>query len=142
MIEVGRICMKIAGRDAGKKAVVIESMDSNFVMIDGETRRRKCNIMHLEPLDAKLDIKKGESHANVVKAFKKINIEIIEKKSKTKKAERPRRIRKAATKVKKEPKKEVETKPEVKTPTKEVVKERVVKKKVAKKIAKRVVKKK
>lgn len=137
MIEVGRLCMKIAGRDAGKKAVVVESMDSNFVMIDGETRRRKCNIKHLEPLDTTLDIKKGESHANVVKAFKKINIEIIEKKSKTKKTERPRRIRKAATKVKKESKKEVEKKT-----VKKVVKKKVAKKKATKKIAKKVVKKK
>jgi large subunit ribosomal protein L14e len=130
--------MKIAGRDAGKRAVVVESVDPNFVVIDGETRRRKCNIKHLELIDTKLDIKKGESHANIVKAFKKINIEIIEKNSKTKKGERPRRIRKSKTKIKKETKKEVEKKT-----IKKVVKKKVEKKKVVKKVAKKkVVKKK
>ena len=41
MIDVGRVCVKIAGRDAGKKAVVVEKIDSNFVLIDGQTRRRR-----------------------------------------------------------------------------------------------------
>ena len=35
MLEVGRLCIKLAGRDAGKKAVVVENIDSNFVLIDG-----------------------------------------------------------------------------------------------------------
>ena len=41
MIEVGRLCVKIAGRDAGKKCVITELIDEKLVMIDGETRRRK-----------------------------------------------------------------------------------------------------
>ena len=27
MIDVGRVCVKIAGRDAGKKAVVVEKIE-------------------------------------------------------------------------------------------------------------------
>jgi len=84
MIEIGRICLKIAGRDAGKKCVVVDILDSNFVLVDGETRRRKCNIAHLEPLDQTLDIKKGDDHAKVVAAFKSIDIVIRERKSKPK----------------------------------------------------------
>ena len=74
MITIGRVCVKTAGRDAGKKCVVVEVMDKNFVMITGETRRRKCNIDHLEPLDTTLPIKVGASDAAVEKALKEIGV--------------------------------------------------------------------
>ena len=48
-IEIGRICVKTAGRDASKKCVIIDLLDDKYVLIDGETRRRKCNIIHIEP---------------------------------------------------------------------------------------------
>jgi len=83
MEKIGLLCMKIAGRDSNKKCVIIEEIDENYVIIDGETRRRKCNIKHLEFLDEKLDIKKGAEHQEIVDVFKKIGIELIEKKSKT-----------------------------------------------------------
>ena len=67
-------------------------------MIDGETRRKKCNIKHLEPLKDKIDIKKGASHADIVKEFKKLKIDIKEKKSKSK-TEKPRRVRKKKEKA-------------------------------------------
>lgn len=67
--------MKIAGRDAGKKCVIVDT-DKDRVLIDGETRRRKCNPAHLEPLEQTLEIKKGAEHADVVKAFKTIGVEI------------------------------------------------------------------
>ena len=115
MIEVGRLCVKIAGRDAGLKCVIVEVLDKNFVMIDGQTRRRKCNMLHLEPLDETIKIKAKASHADIVSEFKKLKIEIKEKKPK-KAAERPRKIRKKkekpaeaeelAKKVEKEDKKE------------------------------------
>ncbi|PIY59994.1 50S ribosomal protein L14e, partial [Candidatus Woesearchaeota archaeon CG_4_10_14_0_8_um_filter_47_5] len=61
MITVGRVCMKIAGRDANRICVVVEVIDEHFVMIDGQTRRRKCNILHLEPLQKTVDIAAGAS---------------------------------------------------------------------------------
>jgi len=94
MIEIGRVCLKIAGRDSKCKCVIIDVIDEKTVLIDGETRRRKCNIIHLEPTPAKLNIKKGASRAEIVKEFKKLGIELKEKKSKKPK-ERPRRGRKA-----------------------------------------------
>jgi len=94
MIDIGRVCVKIAGRDAGKKCVVVEISDKNFVLIDGETRRRKCNIIHLEPLSQTVDIKKSAAHSEVVSAFKKLGIELTEKKSK-KKTVRPRILRRS-----------------------------------------------
>ena len=139
MIDVGRVCVKIAGRDAGKKAVVVEKIDSNFVLIDGQTRRRKCSISHLEPLNKTLDIKKGDSHDKIVAAFKTLNIDVKTTKPKTKKTERPRKVRKLHSKPKKVTKPKVEKK-EVKEEVKEEVKQEV--KKVVKKTVKKVATKK
>ena len=72
MIEIGRLVTKIAGRDAGCKAIIIDILDDKYVLIDGETRRRKCNILHVEPLDQKADIKKNASHDEVSKALKEL----------------------------------------------------------------------
>ncbi len=101
MFEVGRICIKLAGRDAGLRCVVIDVMDANYVMIDGETRRRKCNVAHLEPLDQTLAIKKGASESDVASAFKKIGVDVKATKPK-KAAERPLPVRKGADQAKKE----------------------------------------
>ena len=103
MIEIGRVCIKLAGRDAGKKCVVVENKDETFVLIDGQTRRRKCNIQHLEPLNQTLKIKKGASHAEVEKAFKTINIELPKPKKSKKPTQRPKQQR--IVKEKKEVKK-------------------------------------
>lgn len=94
MIEIGRICVKTAGRDAGMKCVVVDVLDKNFVLIDGETRRRKCNILHLEPLDKTIEIKKGASHEEVAKIFEKLGYAVRTPKTKTKKP-RPRKARKS-----------------------------------------------
>jgi len=116
MIEVGRLCVKIAGRDAGKKCVIVEVLDDNTVMIEGETRRRKCNIKHIEPLKETVDVKKGASRADVASAFKKLKIELKETKPK-KASERPRQQRKVKVvepEGKKKPAKKAEPKKEAK----------------------------
>ena len=64
-IEIGRLVVKIAGRDAGKKGVIIDILDDNSVLIDGEVRRRKCNVLHLEPLKDKIDVSKNVSHDEI-----------------------------------------------------------------------------
>ena len=93
MIEIGRLCLKTAGRDAGCKCVIVDILDAHYALIDGETRRRKCNILHLEPLKEVIKIKKGASHEDVKAEFKKLGLEVRETKPKEKK-ERPRKIRK------------------------------------------------
>ncbi|MBI2564863.1 50S ribosomal protein L14e [Candidatus Woesearchaeota archaeon] len=82
MINIGRICVKIAGRDAGKKCVVIDVLDDKFVLIDGATRRRKTNILHLEPTKDSVDIKKNASHEEVVKVLSKLGISVRQTKPK------------------------------------------------------------
>jgi large subunit ribosomal protein L14e len=103
-IEVGRLCVKIAGRDAGKECIIVDVTDKNFVLIDGNTRRRKCNIDHLELLPQKADIKKSASHEEVLIALKALGIK-AEKKAPPKapkpkqgeapKAEKPKAVKKA-----------------------------------------------
>jgi large subunit ribosomal protein L14e len=74
MLEVGRICVKTAGREAGSKCVVVEVIDKNFVVIDGNLRRKRCNITHLEPLTQIAEIKKGASHDEVAKALETLGM--------------------------------------------------------------------
>ncbi|MBD3203072.1 50S ribosomal protein L14e [Candidatus Woesearchaeota archaeon] len=88
MFDVGRVVIKIAGRDARKKAVIIDVLEDNYVLIDGETRRRKCNIKHLEPIDKILKISKKASHKKVKEIFsKELGITLSDKKNKKKTSE-------------------------------------------------------
>lgn len=114
MIEIGRLCVKTAGRDSKKKCVIVDIVDDNFVLIDGDVRRKKCNIKHLEPLDQVIKIRKGASHEVVAEEFKKLKLPVWSKKSKEK-TERPKKVRK-----KKE--KKVEEKAEKKTKATKTVK--------------------
>ncbi len=97
MIEIGRVCVKIAGRDAGEIAVVVDVLNDKYVLIDGNVRRRKCNIRHIEPTDKVLKIKKNATTEEILKAMKKAGIEVkkkIKKKEKeAKKQEKPKEKR-------------------------------------------------
>lgn len=77
VFDIGTICVKLAGRDAGKRCVVVSKEDEKTVLIDGETRRRKCNVLHLEPTADSLGISEGASHEDVVAAFKEKGIGIL-----------------------------------------------------------------
>ena len=110
MLEIGRVCVKLAGRDAGKTAVIVDILKEPFVLIDGEVRRRKCNIKHLEPLEKTIEIKKNASHTEVLKA-----LGLKEAKKKVQKKEKgPRPVRKRTVKIKTK-KKEAKPKTEKKT---------------------------
>ncbi len=82
IFEPGRLCVKLAGRDAGKICVIVEAIDSQFVLIDGSTRRKKVNIKHLEPLNKVIEVKNRASHEEVVKAFKSLSLPVWENKNK------------------------------------------------------------
>ncbi len=94
MIEIGRLCVKTAGRDAGHTCVVVDVISEHTVLIDGDVRRRPCNPDHLEPLADTADVTKGASHADVEKAFKKLGLPTWTTKPK-KLAAAPRKQRKA-----------------------------------------------
>ena len=74
MIEVGRVCYKIAGKEAGRKCVIVDLIDENFVLVDGLVKRRRANIKHLELTPQKVEIKKGASTKEVIEALKKANL--------------------------------------------------------------------
>ncbi|MDH5482185.1 MAG: 50S ribosomal protein L14e [Candidatus Bathyarchaeota archaeon] len=74
-IEVGRICVKLNGREAGRKCVIVDLMDKSFVVVTGPkgvtgVRRRRANMNHIEPLQDKIDIKRGASDEEVEEALK------------------------------------------------------------------------
>lgn len=125
MIEIGRMCIKLAGRDAGRDCVIVDILDNNYVLIDGNVRRRKCNILHLEPTERKIEIEKGASHEEVKKGFDKLKIPVWETKAKQK-IEKPKKVRgkKEIGEEKKEAKKE-ERSPE-ETKKKEPIDTRII----------------
>ncbi len=63
-IEVGRVCVKIAGREAGEKCVIVEIIDDKFVEVVGTSiKNRRCNIKHLEPVEQVIEIKSDDFEA-------------------------------------------------------------------------------
>jgi len=75
-IEVGRICVKLSGRETGKKCVVVDVVDKNFALVTGPkgvtgVRRRRTNVDHLEPTSEMLELKKGAPDDEVEKALTK-----------------------------------------------------------------------
>jgi len=74
-IEVGRICVKLAGREAGRKCVIVDVMDKSFALITGPKtvtgiKRRRVNINHIEPVQDRVEIKRGASDEEVIEALK------------------------------------------------------------------------
>ncbi|MFX0096554.1 MAG: 50S ribosomal protein L14e [Candidatus Hodarchaeota archaeon] len=74
ILEIGRICVKTLGREAGKKCVIVEIIDKNFALVTGpkdvtDVKRRRVNINHIELTPDKIDIKKGASDEEVKKVI-------------------------------------------------------------------------
>jgi large subunit ribosomal protein L14e len=74
-IEVGRICVKLTGREAGKKCVIVDVVDKSFVLITGPkkvtgVRRRRANASHVQPLQETIEVKRGASDDEVAQALK------------------------------------------------------------------------
>ena len=103
LFEVGRLCVKIAGRDAGRTCVVVEELDHGYVVVDGATRRKKVNVLHLEPLADIVKLKAKASHDEVKKAFEKLGLPVRETKPK-KAAPRSKKHKKVKAEVKEEKK--------------------------------------
>lgn len=90
VLEVGRVCLKIAGREGGKYAVVVKPAgtgkgkgkdDKSFVFVTGPklltgVKRRKCNIYHLQPTQYKLEIAEDATDEQVITAYEKAGLVI------------------------------------------------------------------
>ncbi len=73
--DIGRLCMKTQGRDAGRRCVVVDLIDKNFALVTGPkqvtgVRRRRVNVNHLVPLDEKIAIEKGATDEQIVTLIK------------------------------------------------------------------------
>ena len=69
-IEVGRVCVKVAGRESGRKCVIVDVMDKSFVVVTGPkkvtgVKRRRVNINHVAPTEDVIPIKRGASDEEV-----------------------------------------------------------------------------
>lgn len=117
-MEIGMACVKVAGREAGEKIVVVDSMDKNFVIIAGpNVKRRRCNLRHLKPLGVKLEIRQGAGEGEVNKALRAAFPEEA-------KPALPKKIEKPAPKAEKPPKiKEKKKEKIAKAPEKKAKKE-------------------
>lgn len=98
MLSVGRLCVKTAGRDAMNYCVIVDEVDKNYVIIDGNVRRKKVNILHIEPLNKILDIKKGAETKIVLEALSNANIEVKKSAEVKPKKEKKEQIKKVKTK--------------------------------------------
>jgi large subunit ribosomal protein L14e len=71
IMEIGRVCIKTKGREAGQKVVVLSDVKSGKVLVDGEkVKRKECNVLHLFPLKDKVSVGKDAKHEEVVKVLK------------------------------------------------------------------------
>jgi large subunit ribosomal protein L14e len=98
MFELGRVCLKVAGREAGRYAVIVDIVDENFVIVSGPktitgVKRRKCNVDHLEPTENKFEIEQNvddnllETQWKSSGLIEKLEIKVPVKRTKEKKAE-------------------------------------------------------
>lgn len=120
-LDVGRVCMKIAGREAGKYCVVLKKMDSTFVLVTGPkqltgVKRRRCNVDHLEPTQYSLKITAEAADPSVIKAYdaigltRKLSLRLpspeVMKEIEKKVGEIPKKVEKPKEKKPEKPKKE------------------------------------
>jgi large subunit ribosomal protein L14e len=75
VMDVGRVCLKLTGREAGGRCVIVDVIDRNYVLVTGPreltgVRRRRVNIGHLKPLDEKIEIPRNASDEEVLNLLK------------------------------------------------------------------------
>jgi large subunit ribosomal protein L14e len=73
-IDIGRICVKLSGREAGKKCIVVDVVDKNFVLITGPKqlnglKRRRVNVNHIEPTERKVSLRRGDTDEALMKVL-------------------------------------------------------------------------
>ena len=82
VLDVGRVCIKIAGREAGRYCVVLKTgkdKEKAFAIVTGPklltgVKRRRSNVEHLEPTAYKIEIKDEATDEEVISAFEKAGL--------------------------------------------------------------------
>ena len=72
--DIGRLCVKSLGREAGSKCIIVDVIDKSYVLVTGPqvltgVKRRRANIQHLQPLGDRIDITKGADDDEVLKTL-------------------------------------------------------------------------
>ena len=76
VFEIGRVCIKIRGRHAGKKVAVVLGPEKGFVEIEGAgIKKKRCNMMHLFATRHKIGIAKNSPRAEVEKLLKGVRLD-------------------------------------------------------------------
>jgi large subunit ribosomal protein L14e len=75
-MDVGRLCVKLRGREAGGRCVIVDVIDRNYVLVTGPpeltgVRRRRINMSHLRPLDERIEIDRGAPDDEVMEILGK-----------------------------------------------------------------------
>ena len=74
--DIGRVCVKTMGREAGNYCIIVDIIDKNYLLIDGlKVKRRRVNYNHIEPTTDMIEIKKGAKKKDVEDAIKKSKLE-------------------------------------------------------------------
>lgn len=69
-MDIGRVCLKVKGREKGEKCVVLDVIDRNFVIVVGpNVKRRRVNMNHIRPLDSTVSISRNASDEEAVAAL-------------------------------------------------------------------------
>jgi large subunit ribosomal protein L14e len=75
-IDIGRMCVKTAGREKGKRCVIVDIVDRSFVLVTGPksvtgVKRRRANVGHLELLDEVVKIPRRASDEEVAETLQR-----------------------------------------------------------------------
>lgn len=111
MFEIGRLVLKVAGRDAGKVGVIISPVQDKKILVDGLVRRKNVSTKHIIPLKATIKVKENETKEVILKELEKLGYKIEEKYTKKITSEKPKAEKKESskkTKTKKTENKKVE----------------------------------
>lgn len=84
VLELGRVCLKLAGREAGAYCAVIKPAgkskeEKSFVFVTGPklltgVKRRRSNIEHLQATEYKLEIPEDATDEAVIAAYEKAGL--------------------------------------------------------------------
>ena len=77
-VNIGDICIKTFGKETGKKCIVIEIMDKNFVLITGPkeitgVKRRRSSVKHILSTGEKVKINANLSDKELIDVLNKSN---------------------------------------------------------------------
>ncbi|UCH57422.1 MAG: 50S ribosomal protein L14e [Candidatus Bathyarchaeota archaeon] len=72
---VGRVCVKLRGREAGRRCVIVDVIDRNYVVVTGPpeltgVRRRRVNMSHLRPLNDVMGIPRNASDEEIMETLR------------------------------------------------------------------------